>query len=285
MDKKVTGVNDCVGKTRRIFSIPTRENLLTVGEDKAIYLAQRLIAVTFFLLIAALWPSVADADLEVLFKDASELPYSLGPSKYSNSSSKYSNTLSKYSNSNSKYSNSSSKYDNSPSKYSNSKLGDQRLLLRKSGGFTYIGYYSWGDDGLLNFFSKRGDRLFYSPPETEAIFDAEEGEFSGTLAEESNKIVLVVTEAGQLALAKNGIPIQGEKSYENDPQLAIYRIAAAHNDETFIINGEKFEAKTYCLSWEVGEQILFVDGNPNGVCVTATLVNVDRNETCEVWCE
>jgi len=64
-----------------------------------------------------------------------------------------------------------------------------------------------------------------------------------------------------------------------------YEIEVAHNDELFIINGEKFEAKTYCLGWDSGEYVIFLDGSPMGACVTAVLYNVNRKEKCEVWCE
>ncbi len=64
-----------------------------------------------------------------------------------------------------------------------------------------------------------------------------------------------------------------------------YMIEAASNDEVFIINGETFEAKVYCLGWEEGDRVRFIDGSPYGVCVTATLFNLNRDETCEVWCE
>ncbi|CCO45115.1 conserved exported hypothetical protein [Vibrio nigripulchritudo SOn1] len=64
-----------------------------------------------------------------------------------------------------------------------------------------------------------------------------------------------------------------------------YPIEVAHNDELFIINGEKFEAKTYCLGWYEGQDVIFVDGSPYGVCASATLLNLDNKETCEVWCE
>ena len=64
-----------------------------------------------------------------------------------------------------------------------------------------------------------------------------------------------------------------------------YEIEAAVNEEYFIINGEKFDAKTYCLGWEEGDMVVFVDGSPLGACASATLYNVTRRETCEVWCE
>lgn len=64
-----------------------------------------------------------------------------------------------------------------------------------------------------------------------------------------------------------------------------YEIQAAVNDEKFIINDEAFEAKTYCMGWDVGDEVIFIDGNANGVCVSAELFNVTRNRTCRVWCE
>ena len=64
-----------------------------------------------------------------------------------------------------------------------------------------------------------------------------------------------------------------------------YEIEATGNDEKFVINGEVFEAKTYCLDWDEGEQVIFLEGSPNGACASAKLYNLDRKETCEVWCE
>jgi hypothetical protein len=64
-----------------------------------------------------------------------------------------------------------------------------------------------------------------------------------------------------------------------------YVIEAAANDDKFIINGELFEAKTYCLGWDEGERVIFLDGSPYGACASAKLYNIDRRESCEVWCE
>ena len=64
-----------------------------------------------------------------------------------------------------------------------------------------------------------------------------------------------------------------------------YEIEAAGNDEKFVINGEVFEAKTYCLGWDEGDRVIFLEGSPNGACASAKLYNLDRKETCEVWCE
>ena len=67
--------------------------------------------------------------------------------------------------------------------------------------------------------------------------------------------------------------------------MSEYTIEMAHNDEVFIINDEKFEAKTYCMGWDTGDIVVFIDGSPYGACATATLYNKTRSEKCEVWCE
>ena len=64
-----------------------------------------------------------------------------------------------------------------------------------------------------------------------------------------------------------------------------YEIEVAHNDELFIINGEKFEAQTYCIGWEEGGEVLFIEGSPYGACASATLLNLRTREKCDVWCE
>ena len=64
-----------------------------------------------------------------------------------------------------------------------------------------------------------------------------------------------------------------------------YQIEVAHNDDFFIINGEKYEAKTYCLGWDEGDNVVFLEGSEYGACVSAKLYNLNKEETCEVWCE
>lgn len=64
-----------------------------------------------------------------------------------------------------------------------------------------------------------------------------------------------------------------------------YTIEVSHNDELFVINGEKYEAKTYCFNMEEGDRVIFLKGSPYGVCTSATLLNTRTKKTCEVWCE
>ena len=64
-----------------------------------------------------------------------------------------------------------------------------------------------------------------------------------------------------------------------------YEIEKAINDEKFIINGELFEAQTYCLGWEEGDRVIFVEGSAYGACASAKLLNRRTGEICDVWCE
>jgi hypothetical protein len=64
-----------------------------------------------------------------------------------------------------------------------------------------------------------------------------------------------------------------------------YEIEVSHNDELFVINGEKFEAKTYCFNMEEGDRVIFIEGSPYGACTSAVLLNTRTRNTCNVWCE
>lgn len=64
-----------------------------------------------------------------------------------------------------------------------------------------------------------------------------------------------------------------------------YVIEVADNDDTFVINGEVFKAKTYCFGISTGERVLFLEGNANGVCTTAKFVVLGSGKVCDVWCE
>ena len=65
----------------------------------------------------------------------------------------------------------------------------------------------------------------------------------------------------------------------------MYEIEVSYNDEFFIINGEKYEAKVYCFNMEAGDPVIFLDGSPLGACVSASLLNLNTRDICEVWCE
>ncbi|MFR1442135.1 hypothetical protein ACLUYJ_00525 [Acinetobacter baumannii] len=64
-----------------------------------------------------------------------------------------------------------------------------------------------------------------------------------------------------------------------------YEIEKSINDETFVINGEIFKAKSYCMNMEVGDRVIFIEGSPHGACSSAKLYNLRTEKTCNVWCE
>jgi hypothetical protein len=52
-----------------------------------------------------------------------------------------------------------------------------------------------------------------------------------------------------------------------------YVIETSDAEENFVINGESFEAKTYCVDMEEGDVVTFLEGNPFAACVDAKLLN------------
>lgn len=64
-----------------------------------------------------------------------------------------------------------------------------------------------------------------------------------------------------------------------------YEVEASSNDEIFVINGEKYEAKTYCFNVDEGDKVIFLEGSPYGACASAKFLNLRTKKTCEVWCE
>ena len=63
-----------------------------------------------------------------------------------------------------------------------------------------------------------------------------------------------------------------------------YTIDVSYNEELFIIDGEKFEAKYYCVGFEEGDEVIFIEGSPYS-CAHAKILNLRNRRICEVWCE
>ena len=64
-----------------------------------------------------------------------------------------------------------------------------------------------------------------------------------------------------------------------------YTVESSVNDDTFVINGHAFKAKTFCTNILEGDKVIFLKGRADGYCDTATFVNVRTGEKCEVLCE
>lgn len=64
-----------------------------------------------------------------------------------------------------------------------------------------------------------------------------------------------------------------------------YEVEKSVNDETFIINGEVFKARTYCFNVNDGDRVIFLSGSPYGACAMAEFLDLRTKKTCKVWCE
>jgi hypothetical protein len=167
---------------------------------------KKLITVYAFIawLIAA--PGPVFADLKVHAAKESDLPFELSPQNPVNSPGDPNNSINNSGNSASNPDNLSSKPENSPSTTENGMTGNRRLLFEKDGAYYFIGYFVLNENRLINFFSPYGKRIFYTPSGSDALFGSEDGEFCGALATSNGKTVLMLTEKGQLALKKGGVP-------------------------------------------------------------------------------
>lgn len=71
----------------------------------------------------------------------------------------------------------------------------------------------------------------------------------------------------------------------DDSRQQSYQIEVSHDDQYFVINGQKYRARTFCYNMLVGDRVIFLEGNEYGNCTTAVITNLRTGETCEVWCE
>ncbi len=71
---------------------------------------------------------------------------------------------------------------------------------------------------------------------------------------------------------------------ETNTKAETYKIDVS-NDEVLVINGEIFEAKTYCLGFNKGDEVLFIKGSPFGACASAEILKLSNGKTCRLWCE
>jgi hypothetical protein len=64
-----------------------------------------------------------------------------------------------------------------------------------------------------------------------------------------------------------------------------YPVEGSVNDETFIINGEVFKAKTYCFNVDKVDRVKFIEGSALGACASAKFLNTRSGDVCDVWGE
>lgn len=64
-----------------------------------------------------------------------------------------------------------------------------------------------------------------------------------------------------------------------------YEVEKVLDNGYYIINGVSWKPHTSCRTLEKGDKVTFVNGNPNGECVTATIIDHNSNSKCLLWCE
>lgn len=197
----------------------TPASTLVGGEERAgdRSRSRNLFLLALFILSA---PAGVYADLRVITARESDLPFALSPRNFVNSTQNLNNQASNLTNSAQTLLNSASIVDNSPSNPANGRNGNRRLLWEQNGSNLYIGYYVQLASGMINFFSARGDRFFYSPPGTAAVFGSESGSFCGVVATQQGETVLVLTESGQSVLAGAGVSLFGGRGGGQTPPRA-----------------------------------------------------------------
>ncbi len=152
------------------------------------------------ILLTLFFVQLAHADLTVSYINESRLPYDFSPNNYDNSTRNYDNSVSNYDNSPNNYDNSESNYDNSSSNYDNGQNGENRILLKERSKLYRVGYYVQAVNGITNFFSTSGKRIFYNPKKGVGVYQGKKGFFCGVLTRVENEYQLVLTEAGQKVL-------------------------------------------------------------------------------------
>ncbi len=161
---------------------------------------KKIVSTLLLMLLSLATTHQVNADIVVGFINESDLPYKMSPDKYDNSPDKYDNSVDKYGNSPDKYDNSPDKYDNSPDNYKNSANGKRSIVLEENGSLYHKGYYVSASDGVVNYFSASGNRIFYSPSNSQNLYHGTQGFFCGLLARQSGVYKMVLTKAGERTL-------------------------------------------------------------------------------------
>ena len=79
--------------------------------------------------------------------------------------------------------------------------------------------------------------------------------------------------------ASSDVAQTGEKKFDT------YIVEKNTMDYKFIINGQLFKAKTYCLGMKQGDRVIFLEGSPDGDCRTAKIKDLETGVVCFFTCE
>ncbi|MGE3318008.1 MAG: hypothetical protein AB7I18_01820 [Candidatus Berkiella sp.] len=71
------------------------------------------------------------------------------------------------------------------------------------------------------------------------------------------------------------------QSFAND----IYHVDKVLDNGYYIINGLEWQPHANCKTLREGDKVSFLEGNPNGDCVTATILDINSRTNCKLWCK
>ncbi len=164
--------------------------------NNAICIQSKTFKTLFFFCHIFFFSLASAADLQVVAVNSNSLPYEFSPTNYYNSPINYDNSIINFDNSPTNFDNAETNFINSSNNYENSSNGKNRILLNRSGTFYFAGYYVIAPNGIINFFSSRGKRMFYSPKNGKGVFGGTDGDFYGVLANFNGRLSLGLTEQG-----------------------------------------------------------------------------------------
>ena len=102
----------------------------------------------------------------------------------------------------------------------------------------------------------------------------------------SSLLIMKSRTSGKLMIeGKSPFDVEVLRAPQRCSSPSTYLIEMVYNDAKFIINGEVYEAQSYCLGWGDGDTVIFLDVSAYGACASAELYNVERGDECSVWCE
>lgn len=64
-----------------------------------------------------------------------------------------------------------------------------------------------------------------------------------------------------------------------------FEITGIEPDGALMINGMLWKPHTACKGLQKGDRVIFIEGNENGDCVSATISDVNKKISCKLWCE
>jgi hypothetical protein len=174
---------------------PTDDQLTKHGQTLFYYLMK-----FSKLLLFTIITTFARADIQIFPVDEKKLPYQYSPANFDISPSNFKNTISNFDNSSSNFNNLSSNFENSPSNYENTKNGNRSIIVEEENKLIHYGYYVSTDNGVTNFFSVKGKRIFYSPKGSKGVYHGTKGFFCGVMAKIEGEMRLALTEQGMRVL-------------------------------------------------------------------------------------